>query len=41
MTEYLIVTRAAITLWTGLAVIPAEIVFDAIEAELERRGAEV
>jgi hypothetical protein len=41
MTEYLIVTRAAITLRAGLAVIPAEIVFDAIEAELERRGVEV
>ena len=25
MTEYLIATRAAIILWTGLAVIPAEI----------------
>jgi hypothetical protein len=41
MTEYLIATRVAIILWTGLAVIPAEIVFDAIEAELERRGVEV
>jgi hypothetical protein len=29
---------AAIILWTGLAIIPAEIVFDAIEAELERCG---
>jgi hypothetical protein len=41
MTEYLIATRAAIILWIGLAVIPAEIVFDAIETELERRGVEV
>ena len=41
MTEYLLATRAAIILWTGLGVIPAEIVFDAIEAELERRGVEV
>jgi hypothetical protein len=36
MTEYLIVVRAAIILWTNLAVMPAEILFDAIEAELER-----
>jgi hypothetical protein len=41
MTEYLIVARAAIIFWTDLAVIPAEIVFDAIEAELKRRGAEL
>ena len=38
MTEYLVAARAAIILWTSLAVMPAEIVFDAIEAELERRG---
>ena len=38
MTEYLVATRAAIVLWTNLAVMPAEILFDAIEAELERRG---
>jgi hypothetical protein len=38
MTEYLIAVRAVIVLWTNLAVMPAEIVFDAIEAELERRG---
>jgi hypothetical protein len=38
MTEYLIATRAAIILWTNLAVIPAQILFDAIEVELERRG---
>jgi hypothetical protein len=40
MTEYLIAARAVIIVWTNLAVIPAEIVFDAIEAELERRGVE-
>jgi hypothetical protein len=40
MTEYLIAARAAIILWTNLAVMPAEIVFDAIEAELERHGVE-
>jgi hypothetical protein len=40
MTEYLIAARAAIILWTNLAVMPAEILFDAIEAELERRGVE-
>jgi hypothetical protein len=38
MTEYLIAARAAIILWTSLAVMPAEIVFDALEAELKRRG---
>jgi hypothetical protein len=38
MTSYLILARAAIILWMNLAVIPAEIVFDAIEAELERRA---
>ena len=38
MIEYLVATRAAIILWTNLAVMPAEIIFDAIEAELERRG---
>jgi hypothetical protein len=35
MTEYLVAARAAIILWTNLAVMPAEILFDAIEAELE------
>jgi hypothetical protein len=40
MTEYLIAMRAAIILWTNLAVMPAEIVFHAIEAELRRRGFE-
>ena len=41
MTEYLITARAAIILWTNVAVIPAEIVFHAIEAELECRGVEL
>jgi hypothetical protein len=41
MTEYLITARAVMILWTNLAVMPAEIVFDAIEAELERRGIEL
>ena len=40
MTEYLIATRTAIILWTKFAVMPAEIFFHAIEAELRRRGVE-
>ena len=40
MTEYLVAARAKIILWTNFAVMPAEILFDAIEAELERRGVE-
>jgi hypothetical protein len=40
MTEYLIAARAVIILWTNLAVMPAEVVFDVIEAELERLGIE-
>lgn len=40
MTEYLIVARAAVILWVNLALTPVEIVFDAIESELERRGVE-
>jgi hypothetical protein len=40
MTEYLFAARATIILWTNFAVMPAEILFDAIEAELERRGVE-
>jgi hypothetical protein len=38
MTEYLVAARAAIIIWANLAVMPAEILFEAIEAELERRG---
>ena len=41
MTGYLIAARAAIVLWIKLAVIPAEVVFDVIEAELERREVEL
>jgi len=41
MTEYLVAARAVIILWTSLAVMPAEILFDAIEAELEQRGVEL
>ena len=39
MTEYLIAAR--VHLWTSLAVVPAEILFDAIENELERLGVEL
>ena len=41
MPEYLFAARAAIILWTSIAVMPAEVVFDAIEAELERHGVEL
>jgi len=41
MTEYLIAARAAIILWTNLTMMPAEILFDAIGAELERRDVEL
>jgi hypothetical protein len=41
MTEYLIAARAAVIVWTNLTLVPAEILFDAIEAELERRGVEL
>jgi len=41
MTEYLIAARVLMILWINFAVMPAEIVFDAIEAELERRGIEL
>jgi hypothetical protein len=41
MTEYLIAVRAAVILWTNLALMSAESVFDAIEAELARRGVEL
>jgi hypothetical protein len=40
MTEYLIALRAAIVFRTSLAVVPAEILFDAIETELKHRGVE-
>ncbi len=41
MIEYLVAARTAVILWTKLAVMPSEILFDAIEAELERRGVEL
>jgi hypothetical protein len=41
VTEYLFAARAVIILWTNPAVMPAEIVFEAIETELERRGVEL
>ena len=41
MIEYLIASRAAIIFWTNLAVVPAEILFAAIETELEHRGVEL
>jgi hypothetical protein len=41
ITSYLIVARVAIILWINLAVMPVELVFDTIEAELERRGIEL
>jgi hypothetical protein len=40
MTLLLILTRAAIIGWTTLAVLPLEMVYDAVEGELERRGVE-
>jgi hypothetical protein len=41
MTEYLIASRAAIIFWTSFAVVPAEILFDAIGTRMgaPRRGA--
>jgi hypothetical protein len=36
MTEYLVAARAVIILWTNLAVMPAEILFDAIGAARRR-----
>jgi hypothetical protein len=41
MTSYLIVTRVAMIFWVNLAVIPAALAFDAVEAELKRRGVEL
>ena len=38
MTEYLIASRAAIIFWTSVAMVPAEILLNAIETELERSG---
>ena len=38
MSEILIAARAALILWVNLAVMPAEFMFDSIEAELRLRG---
>jgi hypothetical protein len=38
MIFFLMATRAAIITWITLSLIPAEIMFNAIEAEIERRG---
>jgi hypothetical protein len=37
MTTMLIATRAAIIWWVAVSLAPIEVVYDAIEAELERR----
>lgn len=37
-TNVLLMIRASIIYWTWMAVAPLEIVFDAIESELESRG---
>jgi hypothetical protein len=39
--SYLVVTRAPIILWIGLAVMPVALAFHSIEAELERRSIEL
>ena len=41
MTEYLIASRAAIIFWTSVAMVPAEILSNAIVTESLRRGAEL
>ncbi len=38
MTFFLLATRAAIITWVSLSLIPIEIMFDAVEVEIERRG---
>jgi hypothetical protein len=38
MTPYLIAAREGMIWWVTLTMIPVEIVFDAIEDELDRRG---
>lgn len=40
MTPLLIAAREGIIWWVALYLMPVEIIFDAIEAELERRGVE-
>ena len=41
MTSYLIVSRVAIILWINVAIMPAAFTFEAIKAELGRRGVEL
>jgi hypothetical protein len=41
MTPFLLAMRAGIIMWVTLAVMPFEIVHDAIEGELTRRGVEL
>ena len=41
MTPFLLAMRAGIIMWVTLAVTPFEIVHDAIEGELTRRGVEL
>jgi len=38
MIPFLLLYRSAIIFWTATALAPVEIVFDAVEGELERRG---
>jgi hypothetical protein len=38
MVDLLLFTRAYIIAWTWLALTPIELMFDAVETELERRG---
>jgi len=38
MTFFLLATRAAIIAWVTFSLIPIEIMFDAVEVEIERRG---
>jgi len=38
MTPCLIAARTGIILWVTLALVPVEITFDCLEAEIERRG---
>jgi hypothetical protein len=39
MTPWLLAARAGIIIWLTIALIPVEILFDAIEDEIERRVA--
>ena len=37
MTTFLVAMRAAIIWWVSVSLMPIEVVYDAIESELERR----